>query len=712
LAISIDKGTVAIPELENFDSATSVSVILYHTLYPNISKALTITVNGTTLNTDDATTIGADMSGNYKLVASWVKDGIPHVWNPEPIEFTEDSTRVSATSDNLIDNSVTLLGAVYTINKGIKGDDFTYDDFTPEQLAALKGDSFTYEDFTQEQLASLKGAAGKGITSIARTSGTGAAGTTDTYTIAFSDSTTTTFNVVNGSNGSAGSNGLSAYEIYAQLTTDNPVKAIEEWNDAVNAAMILAEQSSVFENEIVLQESTRHEGQYSGASSGSLQTNAEWSYDELLVSDTDVIYATGATRPSPTALACYYNGNTFISSQFAGSGTVTNHTQQLLTIPAGTTKIRVTGFSTNNQSAGNMPAIYKQTPVVRFYEKSETYTKEEVIEVVDAAVVASNYWSEKTLWWCGTSIPAGTSGLLGDTQGAYPAQVALNLNATVVNKAVGGSMCRVNVRTGDYIGANFKNITSCLSMTKAEIESFITNYATIKSVLTGSAPETLNAEYLARLRAASFEDRLLPYLNGTLPMPDLFIIDHGHNDYKYTLAAGGTDIGLLPTVGNILSGELAEDTYMTANNNANLESFFGSLANIEASKKAIFIASVNRNCFIGAVNFICTLILKYSPRKRITLVSNYENFSDYAPLIPVQKSIAEDWHFPICEVWKYLGFSDHIIPGTQDYWGGAGNDLTALEIYCRDTVHPHLDTTGISNAIYAGVLTEFIKTIR
>ena len=61
---------------------------------------------------------------------------------------------------------------------GPKGDAFTYDDFTPEQLAALKGpqgeqgiqgpvgpagpkgDAFTYDDFTEDQLAALKGPKG------------------------------------------------------------------------------------------------------------------------------------------------------------------------------------------------------------------------------------------------------------------------------------------------------------------------------------------------------------------------------------------------------------------------------------------------------------------------------------------------------------------------------------------------------------------------
>lgn len=47
--------------------------------------------------------------------------------------------------------------------KGDKGDPFTYADFTAAQLAALKGDKgepFKYSDFTSDQLAALKGAPG------------------------------------------------------------------------------------------------------------------------------------------------------------------------------------------------------------------------------------------------------------------------------------------------------------------------------------------------------------------------------------------------------------------------------------------------------------------------------------------------------------------------------------------------------------------------
>ena len=61
----------------------------------------------------------------------------------------------------------------YKGERGPKGDAFTYEDFTPEQLNALKGqqgepgvkgdkgDAFTYADFTEEQLEALKGQQGE-----------------------------------------------------------------------------------------------------------------------------------------------------------------------------------------------------------------------------------------------------------------------------------------------------------------------------------------------------------------------------------------------------------------------------------------------------------------------------------------------------------------------------------------------------------------------
>jgi hypothetical protein len=77
----------------------------------------------------------------------------------------------------------------------------TFDDGTTQtyQVAhGVQGDAFVYEDFTPEQLAGLKGPTGNGIVSVTLTAGDHSPGTTDTYTITYTDATTATFTVYNG----------------------------------------------------------------------------------------------------------------------------------------------------------------------------------------------------------------------------------------------------------------------------------------------------------------------------------------------------------------------------------------------------------------------------------------------------------------------------------------------------------------------------------
>ena len=326
---------------------------------------------------------------------------------------------------------------------------------------------------------------------------------------------------------------------------------------------------------------------------------------------------------------------------------------------------------------------------------------------------SDSYWANKSIWWCGTSIPAG----------GYPLLVGEELGATVFQEAVGGSMMRANVSSGDYNGANISNITSSLSMTLEEANSFINNYDSLRQLEKNTSwPETLGSANENRIVEGSFENKLLPYLDGRKPMPDLFIIDHGHNDWKYKDINGNIDIELEPTVENIRNGLLAEDTYMTANNYENLKKYFGDLSDIPEDRFEEFVASVNRNCFKGAVNFILTLILKYNPHARIAFISNYEYENGYnkaySNVIDAQVSIAEDWCFPIFEIYKYLGYSDKIIPGSKDYMTSKypnyvfNEDVTAYEIYNVDKVHPSSDIYGVANQIYSGLIAEFINSIR
>lgn len=334
------------------------------------------------------------------------------------------------------------------------------------------------------------------------------------------------------------------------------------------------------------------------------------------------------------------------------------------------------------------------------------------IEVSEAEHVCTNYWTGKTIWWCGTSIPAG----------GYPELVGEMLGADVINTAVGGSMCRANVRTGDYNGANISNITSSLTMTSEEAEAFILNYDELKSLSGNTSwPAQLTELQMQRVRNGSFEVKLMPYLDGTYPMPDLWIIDHGHNDWKYRDSNGNIDIALQPTKANITSGELAEDTYMTETIDgvkyARLQKYLGSFENINPAVLDDFVCSLNRNCYYGALNFMTTLILVHNPQARFMMIGNYSNEhsgeTGYAGLIPAQKEWAADWCFPFCDIASCFGTSQHIIPGTKDWMNeGFPYDTDAFHIYCPDGVHPSSDDTDTALHIYAGIIAEFIKQHR
>ena len=73
---------------------------------------------------------------------------------------------------------------------------------------------------------------------------------------------------------------------------------------------------------------------------------------------------------------------------------------------------------------------------------------------------------------------------------------------------------------------------------------------------------------------------------------------------------------------NIMIGKVAVDTWMTANNYANLKTALNSdISGVENLSQ--FASTLNRNTFKGAMNFIITLILRYNPRARIIIISDY-----------------------------------------------------------------------------------------
>ena len=340
-----------------------------------------------------------------------------------------------------------------------------------------------------------------------------------------------------------------------------------------------------------------------------------------------------------------------------------------------------------------------------------SYTEENYVnENSVRAIINENPWKDKTILWMGTSIPEGKDTALGAGGGKpYPEMVGERLGANVINIALGSSMIRANTRFGDYTDGYSHNILRAFSATLAEKENLIANWETIRQKLRD--PDTyitLSDNDKKVCRNASYEKRLMPYLDGTYPMPDLFVIDHGHGDYKYTLSNGNTDIGIAPTIANVGNNkEVAFDTNMYDGSSASgLEGVYGSLAKMNLP--TTFKYSVNRNCYWGAVNFICTLIYKYNPRARIAFVGNLDD-KQHEGLCDAQNTIARDWCSPIIRMWEKLGFGNHFIPNTYNYWGGTGLDLSQKNIYCKDGTHPFTDTTGKAMQLYTDILADELR---
>lgn len=229
-----------------------------------------------------------------------------------------------------------------------------------------------------------------------------------------------------------------------------------------------------------------------------------------------------------------------------------------------------------------------------------------------------DFWSGKNILWLGTSIPAGVDSNLGDS---YPSVVGRQLGATVINEARGSSCVRINSTTGNYDGMSYGHFLRSLSRSVAEVNEIVENWDSIKGKI-NNAPTSLSESDINLMREHSFETLLLPYLNGDKQMPDLFVIDHGYNDRSPIGVNREVDLSIEPTAENINSRVLAEDLYMTDNNYANLKlAMNNDLTGIPNLQE--FSATLNRNSFIGAMNFIITLIYRYNPYARIVIVGNY-----------------------------------------------------------------------------------------
>ena len=170
-----------------------------------IGKVTTITITDAT-GIHVATILdGADGSGGSG--GGGGEDGIGIASIVQTTKSTEDDG-INVMTITLTDGS-THTFEVQNGSKGSKGNDGISPMISTSAITG--GHKITITDANGTKTVNVmngtdgdNGADGRGIKTIARTSGNGAAGTTDTYTITYTDNTTSTFNVYNGKNGTNG----------------------------------------------------------------------------------------------------------------------------------------------------------------------------------------------------------------------------------------------------------------------------------------------------------------------------------------------------------------------------------------------------------------------------------------------------------------------------------------------------------------------------
>ncbi len=382
----------------------------------------------------------------------------------------------------------------------------------------------------------------------------------------------------------------------------------------------------------------------------------------LDIKDTDELTLSGKISGAATQFVLFKNANNakvgIIEAGQNGIPVIYNNVA--LTIPAGATKAYFTFNSDYDFSVKRKTVLEKiVTSATLKTELKYIYTH------VDDSFL-----------WIGHSIPKG---------GKHPELSAQALKATCINNCIGSSMLRNAKADGTINGLAYQNKMWCFTDTVAQKTALINDWNTTKGLLVGS-PDVLTQADKDFILSTSYERLLLPFLDGTNPMPSVFVIEHGNND-------------------NIVSDS---------------DEVFTSIPAIRNDK----------GTYLGAMNFVCDLILQYNPYAKIVIIGHYEN-ARKTRISTAQLNFANYRGFPLLKTWERTGFTQNKIPNTQALWATApwnaytaqqiadgkltaGDlllDMPATRYYMPDDLHPHSDPTGKTGQRLANIVTPFLRSI-
>lgn len=292
----------------------------------------------------------------------------------------------------------------------------------------------------------------------------------------------------------------------------------------------------------------------------------------------------------------------------------------------------------------------------------------------------------KTMVWFGTSIPQNTTYFEG-ADWSIPSYAGKLLNMNVINECYGASIGARGIYNKitdndpyGWTGVSWYAVFRALGANLAEKQDLIENYenkwydligGSTDPLYPGAKPQTLSESLRNEILSCSYENRLMPYLDGRKPLPDLFVFEHGYNDSQATVFSG-----ISPNERNL-----------------------------------------NRSLYSDAMYFYFQKIFEVNPQAKILIVSHYENTSTVGKkAVDAQKELAEYHGIHFCNVAENIAWSQRLV-NTTGYWnngiwipnGGSMRTITRLEQAIPDQIHPHTDKSGNAIKREAQIIADYIK---
>ncbi len=284
----------------------------------------------------------------------------------------------------------------------------------------------------------------------------------------------------------------------------------------------------------------------------------------------------------------------------------------------------------------------------------------------------SMYTKTNVVVWTGTSIPEGAH---------YPQESCKANGFECINNSLGSSCLRF---IPEHPAKVDRNSGRQLTATVSELEALYR-----QDVIAG----TITNDELENWKNHCYERAIIPYIDGTNEkQASVIVIDHGYNDR-------------------------AEITM-------ELENY----ADIDWN-------STDRSSFHGAFCYLVNKIREVNPYVKIviggyfsnTLVRWYSDSLGYgnqinaAKICRMQELLAEKFNTSIVKVWEHSQITNHYINGTSNYLADFNakygtnyrrfviydenmqrmedpdGNISVLQFYCPDGIHPHSDLTGNCN---------------